>query len=173
MVSCHPLSHRMRNPFKHKEAVYQLRKENVLYCVENHQVVIVVGQTGCGKTTQIPQYLHESGWSSGGRVIACTQPRRVAVTSVAARTAYEMGSVVGEEVGYTIRFEDVSAKELTRICYMTDGVLFREALLDPLLSRFSVIMSMSKTTVLADYRIICNVGRYCLPRILLIFPRTD
>jgi len=51
-----------------------------------------------------------------------------------------MGSIVGEEVGYTIRFEDVSSKELTRICYMTDGILFREALLDPLLSRFSVIM---------------------------------
>ncbi|KAF8479264.1 P-loop containing nucleoside triphosphate hydrolase protein [Russula ochroleuca] len=115
-------------------------KDNLVYCVENHQVVIVVGQTGCGKTTQIPQYLHETGWSTGGRVIACTQPRRVAVTSVAARTAYEMGSVAGEEVGYTIRFEDVSTKELTRICYMTDGVLFREALLDPLLSRFSVIM---------------------------------
>ena len=85
-----------------------------MFCVENHQVVIVIGHTGCGKTTrtsllctvslivttpEIPQYLHESGWSSGGRVIACTQPRRVAVTSVAARTAQEMGSVVGEEVG--------------------------------------------------------------------------
>lgn len=115
-------------------------KDNLMFCVENHQVVIVIGHTGCGKTTQIPQYLHESGWSSGGRVIACTQPRRVAVTSVAARTAHEMGSVVGEEVGYTIRFEDVSSKSLTRICYMTDGVLFREALIDPLLSRFSVIM---------------------------------
>lgn len=75
-------------------------KDNILHCVENHQVVIVVGQTGCGKTTQIPQYLHESGWSAGGRVIACTQPRRVAVTSVATRTAYEIGSVVGEEVGW-------------------------------------------------------------------------
>ncbi|KAN0128525.1 Pre-mRNA-splicing factor ATP-dependent RNA helicase [Lactarius tabidus] len=115
-------------------------KDNLMFCVENHQVVIVIGHTGCGKTTQIPQYLHESGWSSGGRVIACTQPRRVAVTSVAARTAHEMGSVVGEEVGYTIRFEDVSSKSLTRVCYMTDGVLFREALIDPLLSRFSVIM---------------------------------
>ncbi len=48
---------------------------------------------------EIPQYLHESGWSAEGRVIACTQPRRVAVTSVATRTAYEMGSVVGDEVG--------------------------------------------------------------------------
>ena len=85
-----------------------------MHCVENYQAVIVIGHTGCGKTTrtsllfsvpfivatlpEIPQYLHEAGWSSGGRVIACTQPRRVAVTSVAARTALEMGSVVGEEV---------------------------------------------------------------------------
>lgn len=91
-----------------------LPEDNLMFCVENHQVVIVIGHTGCGKTTrtsllctvslivtspEIPQYLHESGWSSGGRVIACTQPRRVAVTSVAARTAQEMGSVVGEEVG--------------------------------------------------------------------------
>ena len=95
-----------------------------MYCVENHQVVIVIGHTGCGKTTrasllctvslivtalpEIPQYLHESGWSSGGRVIACTQPRRVAVTSVAARTAQEMGSIVGEEVSPSLAFMDLN-----------------------------------------------------------------
>ncbi|KAI0055480.1 P-loop containing nucleoside triphosphate hydrolase protein [Artomyces pyxidatus] len=73
-------------------------KEKLLHCVEKYPVVIVVGQTGCGKTTQIPQYLHEAGWSSDGNVIACTQPRRVAVTSVATRTATEVGSVIGEEI---------------------------------------------------------------------------
>jgi len=103
-------------------------------------VLIVVGQTGCGKTTQLPQYLHEAGWASDGNVIACTQPRRVAATSVAGRVATEVGSVIGDEVGYTIRFEDVSDKERTRILYLTDGILFRETLRDPLLSKYSVIM---------------------------------
>ncbi|KAI0948495.1 hypothetical protein AcW1_005471 [Taiwanofungus camphoratus] len=115
-------------------------REKLLYCVENYGTVIVVGQTGCGKTTQLPQYLHEAGWSADGNVIACTQPRRVAATSVAGRVAAEVGSVLGDEVGYTIRFEDVSDKERSRILYMTDGMLFRETLLDPLLSRYSVIM---------------------------------
>ncbi|KAL0581787.1 hypothetical protein V5O48_000264 [Marasmius crinis-equi] len=115
-------------------------RDKLLYCVEKHGVTIVVGQTGCGKTTQLPQYLMESGWASEGNVIACTQPRRVAATSVAARVASEVGTVLGDEVGYTIRFEDVSDKQKTRILYMTDGMLFRETLVDPLLSRYSVIM---------------------------------
>ncbi|CCM06094.1 uncharacterized protein FIBRA_08341 [Fibroporia radiculosa] len=115
-------------------------REKLLYCVEKYGVVIVVGQTGCGKTTQLPQYLHEAGWSADGNIVACTQPRRVAATSVAGRVASEVGSILGDEVGYTIRFEDVSDKERTRILYMTDGMLFRETLIDPLLSRYSVIM---------------------------------
>jgi ATP-dependent RNA helicase DDX35 len=93
-----------------------------------------------GKTTQIPQYLHEAGWTQGGRVIACTQPRRVAATSIAARVAEEMGVQLGQEVGYAVRFEDVSSSRLTRIKYMTDGMLFRETMTDPLLKRYSVIM---------------------------------
>ncbi|KAF7304640.1 hypothetical protein MKEN_01177900 [Mycena kentingensis (nom. inval.)] len=115
-------------------------RDRLLYAVENHGVVILVAETGCGKTTQLPQYLMEAGWAQDGNIIACTQPRRVAATSVAARVATEVGSVLGDEVGYTIRFEDVSDKERTRILYMTDGMLFRETLVDPLLSRYSVIM---------------------------------
>ncbi|KAK7023803.1 P-loop containing nucleoside triphosphate hydrolase protein [Favolaschia claudopus] len=126
-------SQRERLPiFKHRD--------KLLYAVEKHGVIIVVGQTGCGKTTQLPQYLMEAGWAANGNVIACTQPRRVAATSVAGRVASEVGSILGDEVGYTIRFEDVSDKERTRILYMTDGMLFRETLVDPLLSRYSVIM---------------------------------
>jgi ATP-dependent RNA helicase DDX35 len=107
--------------------------------------------------TELPQYLLESGWATDGNVIACTQPRRVAATSVASRVASEVGTILGDEVicsllrpmalvnaasqvGYTIRFEDVSDKERTRILYLTDGMLFRETLVDPLLSRYSVIM---------------------------------
>ncbi|KAK0210494.1 P-loop containing nucleoside triphosphate hydrolase protein [Desarmillaria ectypa] len=126
-------SQRERLPiFKHRE--------KLLYCIEKYGVTIVVGQTGCGKTTQLPQYLLEAGWAAQGNVIACTQPRRVAATSVAGRVATEVGTVLGDEVGYTIRFEDVSDKKSTRILYMTDGMLFRETLVDPLLTRYSVIM---------------------------------
>ncbi|CAH2078640.1 unnamed protein product [Thlaspi arvense] len=85
--------------------VYKYRTE-ILYLVENHATTIIVGETGSGKTTQIPQFLKEAGWAEGGRVIACTQPRRLAVQAVSARVAEEMGVNLGDEVGYTIRFED-------------------------------------------------------------------
>ncbi|KAJ1557861.1 ATPdependent RNA helicase, partial [Nowakowskiella sp. JEL0078] len=115
-------------------------RSKFLYALEKFKVVIVVGQTGCGKTTQIPQYLHEAGWTAGGRIVACTQPRRVAATSVAARVATELNTQLGQEVGYSVRFEDRFDPQITRIKYMTDGLLLREILVDPLLQRYSVIM---------------------------------
>ncbi|KAG5919033.1 hypothetical protein E4U42_006627 [Claviceps africana] len=113
--------------------------DNLLYVIETHPVTIVLGQTGSGKTTQIPQYLEKAGWCADGKVIGVTQPRRVAATTVALRVAEEMGCEVGKEVGYSIRFEDVTSSA-TRIKFLTDGLLIREALVDPLLSRYSVIM---------------------------------
>ncbi|KAI7870313.1 P-loop containing nucleoside triphosphate hydrolase protein [Spinellus fusiger] len=107
--------------------------------VETLQTVIVVGQTGSGKTTQIPQYLDESGWTAGGKQVACTQPRRIAATSVAQRVAEERNCRLGGEVGYLIRFDDQTTPQ-TRIKYMTDGMLFRETMIDPLLTKYSVIM---------------------------------
>lgn len=65
-------------------------KTQILYLVETYQVVVIVGETGCGKTTQIPQYLHEAKWTGDGKMIGCTQPRRIAATSVAARVAEEV-----------------------------------------------------------------------------------
>ncbi|KAG9446137.1 hypothetical protein H6P81_012265 [Aristolochia fimbriata] len=112
----------------------------ILYLVENHATTIIVGETGSGKTTQIPQYLKEAGWAEGGRMIACTQPRRLAVQSVASRVAEEMGVKLGEEVGYTIRFEDLTNPDLTRIKFLTDGMLLREMMDDPLLTKYSIIM---------------------------------
>ncbi|GME24515.1 putative ATP dependent RNA [Neofusicoccum parvum] len=101
-------------------------RDALLYLIETFPVTIVVGHTGSGKTTQIPQFLDQAGW-------------RVAATSVAARVAEEMGCNLGQDVGYSIRFEDVTSAA-TRIKFLTDGMLLREALVDPLLSRYSVIM---------------------------------
>ncbi|KAK9838275.1 hypothetical protein WJX81_001973 [Elliptochloris bilobata] len=100
--------------------------------------LVLVGETGSGKTTQLPQFLLAAGLAQGG-MIGVTQPRRVAATSVARRVAQEMGVALGAEVGYTIRFDDVSSGA-TRIKYLTDGMLLREALADPLLRRYKVIV---------------------------------
>ncbi|KAF5511398.1 putative ATP-dependent RNA helicase DHX35 [Colletotrichum siamense] len=114
-------------------------RKALLYLIETKQVTIVVGQTGSGKTTQIPQFLEAAGWCADGKVIGITQPRRVAATTVAVRVAEEFGCEIGKEVGYAIRFEDATSAQ-TRIKFMTDGLLIREALVDPLLTRYSVIM---------------------------------
>ena len=98
----------------------------------------MVGDTGSGKTTQMTQYLAEEGYALKGR-IGCTQPRRVAAMSVAKRVAEETGCRLGQEVGYTIRFEDCTTTT-TRIKYMTDGMLQRECLIDPDLTAYSVVM---------------------------------
>ncbi|ODV79198.1 P-loop containing nucleoside triphosphate hydrolase protein [Suhomyces tanzawaensis NRRL Y-17324] len=118
-------------------------KQQFLETVQENQVLIVVGETGSGKTTQLPQYLDEAGYSKGTEgnklIIGCTQPRRVAATSVATRVAEEYGCKLGEQVGYTIRFEDKS-NENTVIKYLTDGMLLREFLNDPELSKYGALM---------------------------------
>ena len=118
--------------------IYQYRDE-LLAAVAEYPVLIIVGETGSGKTTQIPQYLHEAGYTKGGLKIGCTQPRRVAAMSVAARVAEEMGVKVGHEVGYSIRFEDATSDK-TILKYMTDGMLLREFLTEPDLGGYSVLM---------------------------------
>ncbi|KAJ0980676.1 hypothetical protein J5N97_008931 [Dioscorea zingiberensis] len=113
-------------------------REELLQAIEQYQVIVIVGETGSGKTTQIPQYLHEAGYSKQG-TIGCTQPRRVAAMSVAARVSHEMGVKLGHEVGYSIRFEDCTS-EKTVLKYMTDGMLLREFLGEPDLASYSVLM---------------------------------
>ncbi|KAI9890784.1 MAG: DEAH-box RNA helicase prp16 [Vezdaea aestivalis] len=113
-------------------------REELLRVIRDNQVVIVVGETGSGKTTQLTQFLHEDGYSRLG-LIGCTQPRRVAAMSVAKRVSEEMEVRLGSTVGYAIRFEDCTSKE-TVIKYMTDGVLLRESLNEPDLDRYSCII---------------------------------
>ncbi|KAG1330850.1 Helicase [Cocos nucifera] len=117
--------------------IYKLKKE-LIQAVHDNQVLVVIGETGSGKTTQVTQYLAEAGYTTRGK-IGCTQPRRVAAMSVAKRVAEEFGCRLGEEVGYAIRFEDCTSPE-TVIKYMTDGMLLREILVDENLSQYSVIM---------------------------------
>jgi pre-mRNA-splicing factor ATP-dependent RNA helicase DHX16 len=113
-------------------------RELLLDAIKEHQILVIEGETGSGKTTQIPQYLHEAGYSKLGK-IGCTQPRRVAAMSVAARVAAEMDVKLGHEVGYSIRFEDCTS-DSTVVKYMTDGMLLREFLGDPDLASYSVVM---------------------------------
>ncbi|AMD21931.1 HFR076Wp [Eremothecium sinecaudum] len=117
--------------------IFSLRQE-LVNVISAKQFVVIVGETGSGKTTQLTQYLYEEGFTVNG-IIGCTQPRRVAAVSVAKRVAEEMDCDLGQEVGYTIRFEDETSPR-TKIKYMTDGMLQIEALLDPLMSRYSVIL---------------------------------
>uniref|UniRef100_A0A8D2PRI1 RNA helicase n=1 Tax=Zosterops lateralis melanops TaxID=1220523 RepID=A0A8D2PRI1_ZOSLA len=116
-------------------------RDELVAAVAQHQILVIEGETGSGKTTQIPQYLHEevTGYTRGGMKIGVTQPRRVAAMSVAARVAVEMGTKLGNEVGYSIRFEDCTS-ERTVLKYMTDGMLLREFLTEPDLASYSVIM---------------------------------
>lgn len=89
--------------------------------------------------SQIPQFVVEAGFTAGKKMVACTQPRRVAAMSVSKRVSEEMDVVLGEEVGYSIRFEDLSGPK-TVLKYMTDGMLLREAMTDPMLERYSVLI---------------------------------
>ncbi|KAG8230357.1 hypothetical protein J437_LFUL000628 [Ladona fulva] len=142
----------MKNPseassdFAKKKTILQQRRylpvfavrQELLNVIRENSVVIIVGETGSGKTTQLTQYLHEDGYSKFG-MIGCTQPRRVAAMSVAKRVSDEMGTSLGDEVGYAIRFEDCTS-EKTIIKYMTDGILLRESLREPDLDNYSAII---------------------------------
>lgn len=118
--------------------IYQYRDE-LIQAINDFQVLIIVGETGSGKTTQLPQYLYEAGYTKNGMKIGCTQPRRVAAMSVAARVAEEMGVHLGSEVGYSIRFEDCTTDK-TVVKYMTDGMLLREFMTEPDLASYSCMI---------------------------------
>jgi HrpA-like RNA helicase len=126
--------------------IYAFREELVRAVMSrSSNVFILVGETGSGKSTQLPQYICDAGlarrWSGA---VACTQPRRVAALTVARRVAEERGVVLGKEVGYSIRFDDTTTPRHkpggTQIKFVTDGVLLRETMGDQHLSRYSVVI---------------------------------
>lgn len=114
-------------------------KDQIIQLVNDNQICIIIGETGSGKTTQLAQFLYENGMSQNGKLIGVTQPRRMAAMSVARRVATEMNVTLGQEVGYSIRFDDETSSK-TRIKFMTDGILLRETLLDPLLLKYNCII---------------------------------
>ncbi|XP_020273107.1 pre-mRNA-splicing factor ATP-dependent RNA helicase DEAH1-like [Asparagus officinalis] len=153
--------------------IYSYREE-LLQAIEDHQVIVIVGETGSGKTTQIPQYLHEAGYTKHGK-IACTQPRRVAAMSVAARVSEETGTKLGHEVGYSIRFEDCTS-EKTVIKYMTDGMLLREFVSEPDLASYCVLMidEAHERTISTDilFGLVKDIARFWKDLKLLISSAT-
>ena len=111
-------------------------KKQILDLVEKNRIVIIQGETGSGKTTQIPQFLLEAGYYGG---IVCTQPRRVAAMSIAKRVSQEMEVELGEQVGYTVRFDDKTSQN-TLIKYVTDGLLLKEATTDHTLKKYQIVI---------------------------------
>ncbi|KAG0673210.1 DEAH-box ATP-dependent RNA helicase prp43 [Pichia californica] len=124
---------------RHDLPIHQQRND-FLKMFQSTQIMVLVGETGSGKTTQVPQFvLYDDMPHLIGKQVACTQPRRVAAMSVAARVADEMDVKLGEEVGYNIRFENMTSNK-TILKYMTDGMLLREAMEDHNLDRYSCII---------------------------------
>ncbi|XP_023040306.1 ATP-dependent RNA helicase DHX33 isoform X2 [Piliocolobus tephrosceles] len=117
--------------------IFQARGQ-LLAQLRNLDNAVLIGETGSGKTTQIPQYLYEGGISRQG-IIAVTQPRRVAAISLATRVSDEKRTELGKLVGYTVRFDDVTSED-TRIKFLTDGMLLREAISDSLLRKYSCVI---------------------------------
>lgn len=115
-------------------------RQEFLDIYHNTQIMVFVGETGSGKTTQIPQYvLFDEMPQFTGKLVACTQPRRVAATSVAQRVADEMDVKLGDEVGYSVRFDNCTSDK-TMLKYMTDGQLLRECMHDNDMTRYACII---------------------------------
>ena len=114
------------------------RHDELLEVIRDHQVVIVAGETGSGKSTQIPKLCLEAGRGVAG-LIGHTQPRRVAARTIGERIAEELGSKLGDDVGYTVRFTD-QVGERTLIKVMTDGILLAEIQRDRMLRRYDTLI---------------------------------
>lgn len=122
-------------------------KTEILSQINNNKVTVIIGETGSGKSTQIPQFLMETS----PKLIAVTQPRRVAAASLAQRVSEEYGCPLGKQVGYQVRFANVTS-DVTKLKYVTDGMLLREMMIDPNLNKYSTIVidEAHERTILTD-----------------------
>jgi len=126
------------SPISYPDLPVSARRHDILAALAAHRIVILCGETGSGKTTQIPKMCLEAGLRPG-KLIGCTQPRRIAARTVATRIAQELGGELGGVVGYKVRFTD-KVRHDTAIKIMTDGILLAESQGDPLLSRYDTII---------------------------------
>ncbi|CAG7718392.1 unnamed protein product [Allacma fusca] len=110
-------------------------RESIINTLQKSNVLIIAGDTGCGKSTQVPQYLLDANYTN----IACTQPRRIACISLCKRVAFETLNEYGSEVGYQIRFEK-SKTQLTKLVFLTEGLLLRQVSTDSMLTNYNVIV---------------------------------
>ena len=116
------------------------QEHDIMYSINNSLVTIICGETGSGKSTQIPQFLYERGYTKEIGKIAITQPRRVAARSLAVRLCEEMSMKMGSKIGYQVRYETENVSKETEIKFVTDGILLKELENDSLLSEYSVII---------------------------------
>lgn len=128
----------MNHSIEYPDLPVSQRRDDILAALKSNPVLILCGETGSGKTTQIPKMCLEAGLGEKG-LIGCTQPRRIAARSVAQRVAEELKSEFGGLVGYKVRFTDKVRRD-TRIKFMTDGILLAESQGDPMLSGYSCIV---------------------------------
>ncbi|RVW64827.1 ATP-dependent RNA helicase DEAH13 [Vitis vinifera] len=127
-----------------KDLPIVMMEQEIMEAINDHTAVIICGETGCGKTTQVPQFLYEAGFGSKqasvqSGIIGVTQPRRVAVLATAKRVAFELGLSLGKEVGFQVRHDKMIGDSCS-IKFMTDGILLREVQNDFSLRRYSVII---------------------------------
>ena len=148
--------------FKHADLPIAARREEILGALRRHQVLIVAGDTGSGKSTQLPQYCLEHGLGLAG-LIAHTQPRRIAARALATRIAEELSQTPGATVGFRVRFAD-QVSEATRLVLMTDGLLLAELTSDPLLRRYDAIIVDEAHERTLNIDLLLGVLKRLLPR---------
>ena len=148
--------------FKHADLPIAARRGEILDALRQHQVLIVAGDTGSGKSTQLPQYCLELGRGLDG-LIAHTQPRRIAARALSSRIAEELSQTVGVTVGFRVRFAD-QVSDATRLVLMTDGLLLAELTSDPLLRRYDTVIVDEAHERTLNIDLLLGVLKRLLPR---------